>query len=60
MRVKLHSFGDAFCTGTQNVDTVISVVVGGGYEVPSIDTVGVPGAAVVRYVGCKNHGHPWW
>ena len=45
---KLHSFGDEFCAGTWDVDAVTSVVVRGGSKVPSIDTVGVPGAAVVR------------
>ena len=48
MREKLHSFGDAFCAGTWNVDAVTSVVVRGGSEVPSIDNVGGPGVAVVR------------
>ena len=48
MRGKLHSFGDAFCTGTWNVDTVTSVVVRGGSQVPSINTVGDPGAEVAR------------
>ena len=47
MREKLHSFGDAFCAGTWNVDAVTSVVVRGGFEVPSIDNVGGPGVAVV-------------
>ena len=46
MREKLHSFGDAFCAGTWNVYTVTLVVVRGGSEVPSIDTVGGSGAAV--------------
>ena len=48
MREKLHSFGDAFCAGKWNVDAVTSVVVRGGSEVPPINTVGGPGAAVVR------------
>ena len=48
MRGKLHSFGDAFCAGTWNVYAVTSVVVRGGSEVPSIDTVGGLGTAVVR------------
>ena len=48
MREKLQSFGNAFCAGTWNVDAVTSVVVRGGSEVTSIDTVGGPGAAVVR------------
>ena len=48
MGEKLHYFGDEFCTGTWNIDTVTSVVVRGGSEAPSIDTVGGPGAAVVK------------
>ena len=44
-----HSFGDAFCVGAWNVDAVTSVVARGRSEVPSIDTVGDPVAAVV---GC--------
>ena len=48
MRGKLHCFGDAFCAGTWNVDVVASVVVRGGSEVPSIDTMGGPGVVVVR------------
>ena len=48
MGVKLHCFGDAFCAGMWNVDAVSSVVVRGGSKVPSIDTIGDPGAAVVR------------
>ena len=47
MRGKLHSFGDAFCAGKWNVDAATSVVVRVMYEVPSMDTVGVPGVAVV-------------
>ena len=45
---KRHCFGDALCAGTWNVDAVTSVVVRGGSKVPSISTVGGPGAAVVR------------
>ena len=48
MREKLHSFGNAFCGGMWDVDAVTSVVVRGGSEVPSINTVGGAGAAVVR------------
>ena len=44
----IHYFGDAFYAGTWNVDAMTSVVVRGGSEVPFIDTVGVPGAAVIR------------
>ena len=49
---KLHSFGDAFCAGTWNVDVVTLVVVRGRSKVTSINTVRGPGAAVVR---CLMH-----
>ena len=49
MQEELHRFGDAFCAGTWDVDAVTSVVVRGGSEVPPIETVGGPDAAVV---GC--------
>ena len=46
---ELYCFGDAFCASEWDVNAVASVVVRGGSEVPSIYTVGGPGAAVV---GC--------
>ena len=46
---ELYCFGDAFCVSAGDVYAVASVVVRGGSEVPSIYTVGVPGAAVA---GC--------
>ena len=46
MRGKLYSFGDTFGVGPRNVDAVTWVVVRGGSEIPTIDTVGVPGATV--------------
>ena len=49
MEEELHCFGDAFCAGKWDVDAVTSVVVWEGSKVPSINTVGGPGAAVV---GC--------
>ena len=49
MRRKLYSFGDAFGAGLRNVDAVTSVVVGGRSKIPTIDTVGRPGATVA---GC--------
>ena len=49
MRKKLYSFGDTFCSGPQNVDAVTSLVVRGGSKIPTIDTVGGPGATVA---GC--------
>ena len=45
---ELYFFGDAFCASAWDVDAVASVVVMGGSKVPSIYTVGGPGAAVVR------------
>ena len=48
MRVKLYSFGDTFGAVTRNVDTVTSVVIGGGSEIPIIDTVRGEGATVAR------------
>ena len=48
MGKKIHCFGDAFCADPRNLDEVTSVVVRGRSEVPSIDTVGGAGAAVVR------------
>ena len=50
MREKLHSFGDAFCAGTLNVDAVTLVVVRGRSKVLSINNMEGPGAAVVRYL----------
>ena len=49
MREKLDSFGDTFGAGPRNVDAVTLVGVRGGSEIPTIDTVGGPGAAVA---GC--------
>ena len=62
MREKIYSFGDTFGAGPRNVDAVTSVVVRGGSEISTIDTVGGPGATVA---GCfmKNvagaGGHRW-
>ena len=58
MREELHSFGDAFCVRTWNLDAVTSVVVRGGSEVPSINTVGGEGAAVVRCL-VYYHSRAW-
>ena len=49
VKEKLYSFGDTFGASPRNVDAVKSVVVRGGSEIPTIDTVGVPGATVA---GC--------
>ena len=59
MGEELYCFGDAFCASTWDVDAVASVVVRGGSEVPSIDTIGGPGAAVV---GCMVYyeSRAWW
>ena len=56
MKGKLHCFGDAFFAGTWNVDAVTSVVDRGRSQVPSIDTVGGLGAAVVRCLVDYNSG----
>ena len=49
VREKLDSFGDTFGVGPRNVDALTSVVVRGGSVIPTIDTVGGPGATVA---GC--------
>ena len=49
MRKNLNSFGDTFGAGPLNVEAVTLVVVRCGSEIPTIDTVGGPGATVV---GC--------
>ena len=46
MREKIDSFGDTFGAGLRNVDAVTSVVVRGGSEIPTTNTVGGPGAPV--------------
>ena len=56
MREKLYSFGDTFVAGTNNVDTVTSVVVRGRFEIPPIDTVWGPVAAVARCFMDTNAG----
>ena len=48
MRGKLYCFVDAFCVSVWGVNAVASVVFRGVSEVPSIYTVGGPGAVVVR------------
>ena len=48
MGEKLYCFVDAFCAGTWNVYAVTSVVVRGGSKIPTINTIGGPGAAVAR------------
>ena len=71
MRGKLYSFENTFGAGTRNVDAVTSVVIRGGYEIPTINTVGVPGATVagcfmyndlgaggvLRVCGCSRRYH---
>ena len=46
VRGKLDSFYDTFGVGPRNVDAVTSVVVRGGSEIPTINTVGGPGVTV--------------
>ena len=46
MRGELDSFGDTFSVSPQNVDEVTTVVVRGGSNIPTVNTVGVPGATI--------------
>ena len=46
VREKLDSFGDTFFAGPRNVDVVTTVVVRVRSEIPTVDTVGVPGATI--------------
>ena len=56
MREKIDNFGDTFGLGPRNVDAVASVVVRGGSEIPTVDTVGGPGAAVAECFMNNNTG----
>ena len=49
VREKLDSFGDTFGVDPRNVDAVKSIVVGGGSDIPTIDTLGGPDAT---FAGC--------
>ena len=49
VREKFDSFGDTFGVGPRNIDAATTVVVRGGSEIPTVDTVGGPGATIV---GC--------
>ena len=53
---KLYSLGDTIGAGTWNVHAVTSVMVRGGSEIPTIDTVGVPGATVAGFFVDNNAG----
>ena len=46
---KLDSFGDTFGMGPRNLDAVTTVVVRGGSKIPTLNTVGGPGATIA---GC--------
>ena len=46
VRRNIYSFGDTFGAGLQNLDAVILVVVRVRSKIPTIDTVGGPGATV--------------
>ena len=54
MREKIYSFGDTLGAGPWNVDAVTSVLVGDGSEIPPIDTVRGPGAAVSGFFMDNN------
>ena len=45
----IDSFGDTFGVGPRNVDAVTSVVVRGGSQIPTVDTMEGPGATIA---GC--------
>ena len=49
VREKIDSFGNTFGTGLRNVDAVTLVVARGGSKIPTVDTVGGPGATIA---GC--------
>ena len=53
---KTPQFWRCVLRGYVDVDAVILLVVRGGYEVPSINTVGGPGAAVARCLMDNNSG----
>ena len=50
------SFCDTFGAVPRNVEELTSVVVRGGSEIPTIDTVGPPGATVARCFVDNNVG----
>ena len=56
MREKIYSFGNTLGADTRIVDAVILVVIRGGSEVPPMDTVGGPGAAVAGCFMDNNAG----
>ena len=56
VRRKIYNFGDTFGMGPQNVDRVKTVVVRGGYKIPTVDTVGSPGAMIARFFVSNNVG----
>ena len=56
VREKIVSFSDTFGAGPQNVDAVTSVVVKGGYEIPTVDTVRGAGATISGFFVNNNAG----
>ena len=56
MRGKVDSFGNTFGADPRNLDAVTSVVVRGGSEIPTVDTVGGPGATVTGCFVDNNAG----
>ena len=53
---KLDSFGDTFGAGPRNVNAVIMVVVRGRSEIPTVGTVGGPGATIAGRFVNNNAG----
>ena len=56
MREKIDSFGDTLGAGLRNVDAVKTVVVRGGTKIPTVDTVGGPGAMITGCFVNNNAG----
>ena len=46
VREKLDSFGDTFGAGPRNVGAMTTIVVRGGSDIPTVDTVGGPGVTI--------------
>ena len=46
VREKLDSFGDTFDAGLRNVGAMTTIVVRGGSDIPTVDTVGGPGVTI--------------
>ena len=59
VRKKLYGFGCAFGPGFGDINAVASVMLGSPANVPSINAMGCPHAAIGRCFKDKDLG-PWW